>query len=306
MGEHHHHHDLKGRSLVVTILLNVAITLVQVVGAIVSNSLSLLSDALHNFSDVMALIISYVANKLSKKKYTQDKSFGYKRAEIMAAFINAATLLTISFYLIVESIGRIINSDEVTVNGTVVAILAGFSIVANGLSVLLVKKHIHHNMNMRSAYLHLFSDMLSSIAVLIGGLAIRFWNIFWVDALLSVMIAFYLIISSWKLFVGALKVLMQFAPSGVDLKKIVSFINEVEQIDNIHHVHLWQLNDEEIHMEGHLDFKDDISISEANKIILYLSKELQHRFHISHCTLQPEYGVCDDKRLITHGKQSGC
>ncbi len=258
MGEHHHHdHDLKGRSLIITIILNVAITLVQAIGALFSNSLSLLTDALHNFSDVMALIISYIANKLSLRDYTRGKSYGYKRAEILAAFINAAVLLGISCYLIFESIKRLFSDVQPEVNGLLVALLAGFNhIVANGISVLLVKKHSENNMNMRSAYLHLFSDMLSSVAVLVGGVVMYYWQVVWVDVVLSIFIAIYLIYSSWSLLVKTIKVLMQFTPSRIDVVDLANHFKKLSGVKNIHHIHVWQLNDDEVHLEGHVDFDE--------------------------------------------------
>jgi len=300
MGEHHHHHDLKGRSLIATIFLNIAITIAQVIGAVFGNSLSLLTDALHNFSDVMALVVSYIANKLSIRAYTPDKSFGYKRAEILAAFFNAATLLAISVYLIYEAIERFFIAQEVIVDGMLVAYLAGFSILANGISVLLVKKHSENNMNMRSAYLHLFSDMLSSVAVLIGGLLMHYYQIMWVDAALSVFIAIYLIVASWKLVIKTLRVLMQFTPAHIDMVNLADEVAGIEGLINIHHVHIWQLNDDELHLEGHIDLVENITVEEANKLITHVKELLKDKFGICHCTIQPEFKVDDDKSLIVN------
>ncbi len=302
MGEHHNH-DLKGRSLLITIFLNIGIAIAQVIGAIVGNSLSLLTDALHNFSDVMALVVSYIANKLSLRDYTPGKSFGYKRAEILAAFFNSATLLAISIYLIYEASERFFVGKEVLVDGILVAYLAGFSILANGISVLLVKKHSENNMNMRSAYLHLFSDMLSSIAVLVGGLLIHFYNIMWVDALLSVIIAIYLIIASWKLVIKTLRVLMQFTPLNIEISKLAQEVAQIDGIENIHHVHLWQLNDKELHFEGHVDLTENVSVEKANKLINCIKRLLKKEYGICHCTIQPEYKVDDDKSLIVNETQ---
>lgn len=308
MGEHHHHsHDLKGRSLLATIFLNVAITLVQIIGAFLSNSLSLLTDAMHNFSDVMALVISYIANKLSLKSYTYNKSYGYKRAEILAAFINAAVLLGISCYLIFESVERLFVSAQPEVNGFLVAMLAGFSILANGISVLLVKKHADNNMNMQSAYLHLFSDMLSSVAVLVGGIVMHYWQVVWIDVVLSILIALYLIYSSWSLLVKTIKVLMQFTPANIDISELANYFKCYEGIKNIHHVHVWQLNDKEIHLEGHIDFEKDLKISDANEFIKEIKNEIRIKFKITHCTFEPEYEIDDDKSLIAKAHScTGC
>ncbi len=166
---HHHHHsnDAKGRNLVISILLNIIITASQVVGGLWSGSLALLSDALHNFSDVLSLIVSYVAVRLSKNKASYGKTFGYKRAEIIAAFVNASSLVIVAIFLIIEAYKRFVSPVEIVADLVIWFSLLG--IVANGFSVLLLKKDANDNMNMRSAYIHLFSDMLASVAVLIGG-----------------------------------------------------------------------------------------------------------------------------------------
>jgi len=179
--EHSHSHaDLKGRNLVISILLNIIITVSQVAGGLVSGSLSLLSDALHNFSDVLSLVVSYIATILSKKQASNNKTFGYKRAEIIAAFVNAATLIIVAVILIKEAVERFYNPQEI--ESDLVIWLSLLGIIANGFSVLLLKKDASSNMNMKSAYLHLLTDMMASVAVLIGGLLMKFYQMYWVDA----------------------------------------------------------------------------------------------------------------------------
>ena len=159
----HHSEDRKGRNLFIAIFLNILITVSQVIGGVISGSLSLLSDALHNFSDVLSLIVSYIANRYAKTKASFDKTFGYKRAEIIAAFINAVSLIIVALYLIYEAILRFIYPQEI--ESSLVIWLALLGILANGFSVLLLRKDSRENMNMRSAYLHLFTDMSASVAV---------------------------------------------------------------------------------------------------------------------------------------------
>lgn len=300
---HHHHHghhhpEIKGKNLVVAIFLNVLITIAQIVGAIFSHSLSLMSDALHNLSDVMALVISYVANKLSKREPTKSQSFGFKRAEILAAFINAATLLGISIYLIVEAFDRLLISKEVFVKGELVVWLAALSILANGLSVLLIQKDAKHSMNMKAAYLHLFSDMLSSVAVLVGGLMMSWYNVFWVDSLLSILIAIYLIFSSFKLVISSVKVLMQFAPDHINMDEIVDAICALDEVKGVHHVHIWQLGDHDCFFEAHIDIDKDKLLSQVDKVLVMVRELLDHKFHIHHATLQAEYNVCKDRSVV--------
>ena len=292
----HAHGDLKGKKLGISILLNITITIAQVVGGFISGSLSLLSDAMHNFSDVISLIISYIADKLTKKKYTLQQTFGYKRAEIIAAFINTAILLVIAVILAEEAISRF--KQPVVIESLWVIALAILSILVNGGSVLLLKKDASENMNIKSAYLHLFSDMITSFAVLLGGIAMWYFNIFWIDSALSILIAAYLVYSSCGLLRRTLGVLMQFAPPGTDLRAIENEILRFPTIENIHHVHVWQLNDKEIHFEAHIDFNEDIKLSKVAEIMGQVRQLLRDKFKINHAILQPEIGSDDSSQFI--------
>ncbi|WP_412987416.1 cation diffusion facilitator family transporter [Pontimicrobium sp. IMCC45349] len=301
MGHHHSHShshggNLKGRNLLISILLNILITTAQVIGGIVSGSLSLLSDALHNFSDVLSLVISYIASIFARKSASKHKTFGYKRAEIVAAFVNAATLIIVAIILIFEAIERFQNPQDIESNLVIWLSLLG--ITANGLSVLLLKKEANSNMNMKSAYLHLFTDMLASIAVLVGGLLMKYYEMYWVDSVLTLAIAVYLIFVGYDLLKDSFKVLMLFTPEDIEVKDIVKRLQKHTLIKNVHHVHVWQLNEEETHLEAHIDFYKDISLSEFDKILNEIEEILYHEFDINHVNIQPEYGKCDSKDII--------
>lgn len=293
--QHNHNHNHGTKNIGITILLNVGITIAQVIGGVISGSMALLSDATHNFSDVLALIISYIARKLGAEKSSLRRTFGNRRAEIMACFINSATLLIISVVLIIGAIDRLFSPVEI--EGTIVIYLAGLSIVLNGLSVLLIKKDSENSMNMRSAYLHLFTDMLTSIAVLFGGFAIKFLSWYWFDPVISLGIAMYLIYSSWSLFAQSVKIIMQFAPDSVDIVKLESEICQLDGVKNLHHVHLWQLNDQEIMFEAHVDFSEDVKLSQFEER-LKLIGDILHQYEIHHFNIQPEYSSNDNKSLI--------
>jgi len=292
----HSHPNLKGRKLLLSILLNIGITVAQVIGGLVSGSLSLLSDALHNFSDVLSLVVSYVADLYAKKDASLERTFGYKRAEILAAFINALSLIIVAFYLVYEAVHRFLNPQEI--ESSIVIWLAILGIAANGFSVLLLHKDSQSNMNMRSAYLHLLTDMAASVAVLIGGLLMKYFGWFWVDSVLTVLIAIYLVIMGYGLLKESFKVLMLFTPDHLDLKVIGKKIQEVSAIKNVHHVHVWQLNEQEIHLEAHVAFYKDVSISQFDKISEEIEALLFHEFKINHVTLQPEFDKDDPKELI--------
>lgn len=293
---HAHSHDLNGRNLLISIFLNIVITLAQVIGGLASGSLALLSDALHNFSDVVSLIISYVANKLVKRKASLQKTFGYKRAEILAAFINASTLMIVAILLIFEAIERFQNPQEIKSN--LVIWLSIVAILGNGFSVLLLKKNSDDNMNLKSAYLHLLTDMMASVAVLIGGLLMKLYQIWWIDSVLTFAIAIYLIFMGWDLLKNSTSVLMLFTPETLPLQKIVEDIQQIEFIKNVHHVHVWQLNEDEIHLEAHIDFTEDIPLSKFDSILDTIEHLVHNKYQINHINIQPEFGKCDSKAVI--------
>lgn len=280
----------------ISILLNIGITVAQVIGGLVSGSLSLLSDALHNFSDVISLIVSYIASKLSKKKASVNRTFGYKRAEILAAFINASTLIIVAIILIFEAIKRFQNPQEI--ESTLVIWLSIVAILGNGYSVILIKKTSKNNINMQSAYLHLLTDMLASVAVLIGGLLMKYFHLFWVDSLLTFLIAVYLIWVGLALLKTSTKMIMLFTPDHISIKEVVFKVNKLPLVKKLHHVHIWNLSDEELHLEAHLDLNEDISTTQFNNLLLQIEELLHDKFNINHVTIQPEFNKIDPKEVI--------
>ncbi|WP_299776533.1 cation diffusion facilitator family transporter [uncultured Formosa sp.] len=292
----HEHQTLKGRNLLFSILLNVLITLSQAIGGIVSGSLSLLSDALHNFTDVISLIVSYIASKLSKQKASIHRTFGFKRAEILAAFINACTLIIIAILLIIEAFKRFL--DPQPIESDLVIWLSLLGILANGFSVLLLRQDSKSNLNMRSAYLHLFTDMMASVAVLIGGLLMKYFQMYWIDSVLTFLIGVYLIWVGYDLLITATKMLMLFTPSHINVKDVVRSINKCPKVNKLHHVHIWNLNDDELHLEAHLDFKENISLTQFNDILFQIENILHDKFNINHVNIQPEFNKKDPKEII--------
>lgn len=296
-GNHHHSITVSGKNLLFSIILNLIITLAQLIGGLISGSLALISDAIHNFSDVISLIVSYIANILAKKKsQTIRKTFGYKRAEIIAAFFNASTLIVIAVFLAYEAIKRFFTPVEIESN--LVIGLALLGIIVNGFSVLLLKKDAEHNLNMKSAYIHLMADMLTSVAVLVGGLLMKFYQIYWIDGVLTLIISIYLIKMSWKIFIDSLQILMLFAPKNIVVENVVEELCKIGSIKNIHHVHIWQLNDQDSYFEAHIEFVKDIKLSDFDVICKQIEVILHDKFNINHCNLQPEFIREDLKELI--------
>lgn len=298
MGHTHSHNpkSLKDRNLFISILLNTLITVAQIIGGVLSGSLALLSDALHNFSDVLSLVVSYVASKLAKKEASLHRTFGYKRAEILAAFVNAATLVIVAVLLIIEAIKRFKNPE--IIDSSLVIWLSVIAIIANGLSVLLLKKDSEKNINIKSAYLHLLTDMMASVAVLVGGILIKLYEIYWIDSILTFLIAIYLIWVGFDLLKISTKILMLFTPEHINIQDVVKEVNNIPKVNKLHHVHIWGLNDDEFHLEAHLDFKEDITLAEFDVILEHIELLLHNQFNINHVTIQPEFNKQDPKEII--------
>ncbi|RDI07985.1 cation diffusion facilitator family transporter [Flavobacterium sp. AG291] len=293
---HPHKHKVEGKNLLFSIFLNILITTAQVVGGIISGSLALLSDALHNFSDVLSLVISYVAHKLSHRQATLKQTFGLKRAELIAAFVNALTLIVVAIILIYEATLRFFN--PVTIAPSLVIWMSLLGIVANGLSVLLLKKDADHNLNMKSAYLHLLTDMLASVAVLVGGILMKYFHIYWVDNIMTLVIAVYLVVVGFDLLKKATFMLMLFTPEEIDIEEIIDEVHKISGCAHLHHIHVWHLNDDELHLEAHLDCSEDITLSQFNTLSHQIELVLYNKFGINHVNIQPEYKKEDPKDFI--------
>jgi cobalt-zinc-cadmium efflux system protein len=296
MSHNHTHHEVKGKNLLFSIILNSVITIAQVVGGILSGSLALISDALHNFSDVLSLVFSYIATVLSKKKASLNQTFGYKRAEIIAAFVNAISLMIVAIYLVFEASQRFMNPEPIKSNLVIWLSLLG--IVVNGLSAILLKKDADHNLNMKSAYIHLFTDMMASVAVLIGGILMKYYQIYWIDSVLTFAIAIYLIYIGYDLLIESTRILMLFTPSNIDIKEIVREVHKISGVNKLHHIHVWYLNDHELHLEAHLDCSEDMKMSEFNILLDKIEIVLLEKFEINHINIQPEYQKLDSKDFI--------
>jgi cobalt-zinc-cadmium efflux system protein len=299
-GHHHDHGDLKGKNLIITIVLNVIITVAQIIAGVISGSLALLSDAMHNFSDVLALVVTKVADNISKKLPNYNQTFGYKRSKIVAALFNSSVLVIIGLYLIYEAIMRFFNPQPVVSDWVIY--MAILSIILNFASVVLLKNDAHDDMNIKSAYLHLLSDVMTSIAVLIGGLAMKYLQWYWLDPIITIMIAVYLIYMSYSLVFESIEILMQSTPKNIDIEKLKQDIESFEEVQNAHHMHVWKLDDKDVHVETHVDFKEDVSLSFASKVCAKIEALLKQNHKISHLTIQPEFGSCEQKDLIKKHK----
>jgi len=296
---HKHTHSSTGIRLLITVLLNLFITVAEVIGGIISGSLALISDALHNFSDAISVIISYIAIKLKERDNSSKHTFGFKRAEILAAVINSSVLVIISIYLFYEAILRFQNPEPI--KGVLMTVVASIGLAANIAGTLLLKRDAKTSMNIRSSYFHLLSDAVSSVAVITGGLAIILWNIYWIDPVLTILISIYITRESFKILSDAIHVLMEGAPPDISIREIQSEVEKLEKVQNIHHVHIWTVGENDVHLEAHIDVAD-MMISKSNILGEQIEELLKTKFGINHITLQFECEQCKDVGLVVNGK----
>ena len=289
-------HHFREENLIITMALNFIITLVEVIGGLLSGSLALLSDALHNFSDGISVIVTFIALRLSKRENTLKNTFGYKRAEILAALFNSSFLIIISFFLFKEAYLRIQHPQNI--ESRIMIAVAFVGLVANTISVFLLKSGSKDNINIRSAYIHLFSDSLSSLGVIIGGILIYYFNITIVDPILTIAIGAYVLKEGFDILKKSTGILMEKTPVQIDILKIKEAIEKIPEVDNLHHVHIWQVNDKEFLFEGHIDVKEDINLSKAEELRSNINSILFNEFGINHTTLQIECNTCKDKEII--------
>jgi cobalt-zinc-cadmium efflux system protein len=297
----HHHHpekarDINQRNLLISAMLNFCITIAEIIGGIFSNSLALISDALHNMGDTSAIVIAYFANLISRRDYTDKKTFGYKRIEILAALLNAIILVVIIIYLFIEAVNRLKNPEPI--KGLVMFTVALVGFAANIVSVWLLKKDSMRNLNIKAAYIHLLGDTISSVLVIVSALIIYAFQIYWIDPLITLLLGIYLLKETYEILRQAVDILMQGTPEGMEISKVKMELETISEIDNVHHMHVWKLTDNEIHFECHVDLKEDIKLSDTEIIRSRMQEILKDRFNISHVTIQCEYNCCEDKNLI--------
>jgi len=283
------------KNLGISIVLNAVIFIVELVGGIFTNSLALISDSLHNLSDFFALILSYIASKVSRRKSNSEKTYGYVRIEIFVAFINSMTLVLIGLYVIYEGILRFAHPESVAGGWMLIIAIVGF--VVNTVAARLLKSHAHHDLNMKSAYLHLLTDALESLAVVAvaGLIAWKDWKI--LDPIVSIAIGLFIIKSAWSIVAETVHILTEGTPRGIDLHEVATFIQSFPGVENVHHLHIWGLSSKVRALSAHIVVQDQL-ISAGDRISSQLELELEQRFGVNHPTLQLESSVCEAQKVV--------
>ena len=295
MTDTHTHPAHTTKRLIIAMVLNAMIFGIELAGGLLTNSLALVSDAMHNLSDFFALILSYVATRVASWKSNSQKSYGYARVEIFIAFINALTLVGIGGYIIYKGINRLLHPEPVL--APLMIAIASIGFIANASSVLLLRKDADRNLNLKSAYLHLFTDAVSSFAVVVVGLLISWRQWYLLDPIISVGIGVFIIKTAWTVLIEAVNILTEGTPKGLDLEEVAQFIRSFPEVENIHHIHIWNLSSQFRALSAHLVVKDRL-ISEGCVVTKRLEEALHERFKIDHPTFQLESEVCADQDTI--------
>ena len=289
---HHHHHDVKNigdRRLGLAIAINMLLTVAQVIGGVISGSLSLIADALHNFSDASSLLIAYAARKIGRQPADQFKTFGYKRAEIIAALINLVILVIVGLYLVYEAIWRIFDPQIIT--GWTVIIVATIALVIDIATAILTYTMSRHSVNIRAAFIHNVSDALASVGVIIVGTLILLYQWYWTDTLVTLMIAGYVLYQAAAMLPEIIHILMEGAPEDISIDEVINVMETVAGVENVHHVHLWQLDEHRNALEAHVVIND---FNETQNIKHLLKRQIEQKFSITHSTLEFEIDHCGD------------
>ncbi|MBA58542.1 MAG: cation transporter [Gammaproteobacteria bacterium] len=288
MSAHHHysHSPESDRGLWIAVGINISLTFTQVIGGIISGSLSLVADALHNLSDAASLGIALFARTIGRKPADNQKSFGYQRAEVIAALINLTLLLVVSLYLVYEAVWRLIEPQAVA--GWIVVFVAGGALVVDMVTALITFRVSANSMNMKAAFLHNLSDALASLGVIVAGFLIIFYQWYWVDTLIAFLIAGFVFWQALKMLPETIHLLMEGTPSNLSSVDIKSAMESIQGVEEIHHLHIWNIDENRIALEAHVVVTSD-ELKEAELIKISLKKSLKQRFNITHSTLEFEH-----------------
>jgi cobalt-zinc-cadmium efflux system protein len=291
----HHREDTWGKRLVATMILNLIIPAIQIYGGLISGSMALISDALHNLSDFTSVAISYMALRLGRQKPTVQQTFGYKRVEVLAAVLNVALLYGVGFFIALENWQRFTHPRPI--DGHIVIIMAAFAFLANMLSTLMLRAGAKENINIRSAFLHMLTDALTSLLVAILGVIWLYKPWYWLDPIVSWLIVALIAYSGWGILKSAMVILMNATPENIDIEDIRQSVEQVAGVEEIHHLHVWNVSAESVALAAHVIVPDQMlsNIDELSEKIRFL---LHDKFRIDHPILQFETRKHDDTSLL--------
>ncbi len=291
MHNHNEKRQINKQGLIIALVITLVIMLAEIIGGLVSNSLALLSDAGHMFTDAFALGLSLWAIKMSQKPATHHKTYGYHRLEILAALANGILLILIGIWIFYESYQRFLDPPEI--KSGLMLIIAIIGLIGNFIGMTILQKSSRNNLNVRGALLHMLGDTLSSVGVIIGGVFIIFTGWKMVDPIVSILINGFIIHSAFQLIFESGEVLLESVPRGLMLNELVAEVMKVKGVRELHDLHVWTITSGLHALSGHL-LIDDQQVSEGTEILKEVEEILEHKFGITHITLQLECAACGE------------
>lgn len=290
--DHGHHHDtssMTDKKLFWSVFLNLSITIAEYLGGFISNSLALLSDATHNLNDSMAILISYVARKISKKQRDEKRTYGYKRVEILAAFLNTVFLIAIAIILIFEGIDKIMNPGEI--NGQLMLWVSVVGLAGNLITAILLFRDSKENLNIKATFVHIISDTLSSVMIIVGAIFIMKYNWYILDPIFTFVISTYILFQSFGLIKEISNILIQGKPADLNIEEIKKEIEQLNFVENVHHIHVWTTDGIDLYFEGHVSLTTNCEYA-LDSYIKKINEILEEKFSINHSTIQLEKTLC--------------
>jgi len=286
MAHIHDHQAISGKKLVWTILFNLVITAAEFIGGLITGYLALIADAIHNLSDVAALGLAWLGVKGSQRPATKKSTYGFKRVEVMTAFMSAVSLVVIAVYIVIEAYERYLNPTPITQPGIFLTV-AVIGLLGNLFSIWVLHAEKGKSLNMKTAFLHMAYDAVSSVVVIGGGIVIMFTDFYLIDPILATAIALMICWSSWLVIKEAVMIFMEAVPEGIDFDKVLKALSELTRVEDVHHLHIWSLSSSEIALSCHVGLSD-ANYQSGPDILGEINSLLHERFNIGHATIQLE------------------
>lgn len=292
MSEHthhcHHHGEISSKSvnlLILSFAINMLLSVAEILGGVISGSVALIGDALHNTSDALSILIAVVAFKISGKKASAKYTYGFKRAEVIGGFVNLILLFISGCYLVVEGVARLIKPEPI--EGMIIIWISVLALIIDALTAKISHHGAHHNMNMKMVFIHNLADAFGSLGVIVSGLCVVLFGIYRIDGAVALMIAGYMIFQAIVSFPQTVNILMNAAPDDIDIEQVKKSLLQIKNVRNVHHIHLWCISEHEVAIECHIESDDSTIISQASEI-------LREKFGIKHSNLQIEKQACNE------------
>lgn len=289
MTEHvHHHHQINEKSvklLVWSFAINMILSIAEIIGGIVSGSVALVGDALHNTSDALSILIAIIAFKIGNKKASAKYTYGFKRAEVIGGFVNLILLFLSGSYLLIEGIGRIIKPEQI--EAMMIVWISVWALLVDVFTAKISHHGAHHNSNMKMVFVHNLADVFGSVGVIFSGFCVMWFGIYAIDGVIAVLIAIYMIVQSVITFPKIVNILMDATPDDINVDEVKKCILKINDVKDVYHIHLWNISEHNVAMECHV-------VSDDETVAQKIARKMKKHFKINHCNVQVEKNYCGE------------